>query len=330
VRPLPVAALRLPDETLATLARLGIATVGDLLRLPRAELPARFGPGVLRRLDQALGRLPEPIVPHGVAAELRAGYRFEYPTDRLADLLHVVDRLAGELHAALDRRNLGARQVECRLYHEAGPPLAVAVGLYRPTSCPRYLGELLRTRLESLQLAGLVCAMRLSVPWPEHVAESQHDLFDTGRPDEPALAELIDRLTNRLGCQSVTRARCVADAQPEYACAFEPILAPGGSGRAATVETDDEPCEPRPLSLWPAPVPVEAWSTYPDGPPRRFRWEGIDYRAARCWGPERIETGWWRGADVRRDYFVVATDDGGRFWLFRAGDGRWFLHGCFD
>jgi protein ImuB len=50
-----------------------------------------------------------------------------------------------------------------------------------------------------------------------------------------------------------------------------------------------------------------------------------------CCGPERIETGWWRGADVQRDYFRVDTSEGSRLWVFRRmGQDDWFLHGEFD
>ena len=83
--------------------------------------------------------------------------------------------------------------------------------------------------------------------------------------------------------------------------------------------------------MWPAPVPVEVLAIHPDGPPLRFVWQGTRWDVASWWGPERIETGWWRGDDVRRDYYVVTTPAGSRFWLFRRrNDGRWFLHGCFD
>ena len=72
-------------------------------------------------------------------------------------------------------------------------------------------------------------------------------------------------------------------------------------------------------------------SVVPDGPPVQFQWAGVSYRVSAAWGPERIETGWWRGHDIHRDYYVVETDDGARLWLFRRqDDGRWFLHGCFD
>jgi protein ImuB len=87
----------------------------------------------------------------------------------------------------------------------------------------------------------------------------------------------------------------------------------------------------RPLHLWPAPARIEVLRVVPGGLPARFRWEGHDFSIARAWGPERIDTGWWRGDDVHRDYYVVATQTGTRFWLFhRRDDDRWFLHGCFD
>jgi protein ImuB len=88
---------------------------------------------------------------------------------------------------------------------------------------------------------------------------------------------------------------------------------------------------PRPVRLWPRPEPVQVLSVIPDGPPARIDWAGASYRVVRAWGPERIETGWWREDEVRRDYYTAATDHGSRFWVFRRrDDGRWFLHGLFD
>jgi protein ImuB len=68
----------------------------------------------------------------------------------------------------------------------------------------------------------------------------------------------------------------------------------------------------------------------PDGPPLRLLVHQRSYRVARCWGPERIETGWWRGRCVRRDYYRVETQSGHWLWIFRRlPDGCWFLHGMF-
>jgi protein ImuB len=72
-------------------------------------------------------------------------------------------------------------------------------------------------------------------------------------------------------------------------------------------------------------------AAFPAGIPCKFLWSGKEYTVRQAWGPERIETGWWRGHDVQRDYYTVETHAGTRLWLFRQqADNRWFLHGCFD
>jgi protein ImuB len=84
------------------------------------------------------------------------------------------------------------------------------------------------------------------------------------------------------------------------------------------------------VRLWPKPIEAAVESSE-DGSPRRFRLAGRSCSIVACLGPERIETGWWRGASVRRDYFRIESDDGRRWWLFRRlDDGRWFFHGEFD
>ena len=60
---LPVAALRIDAQTDVALQRLGLHLIGDLAAAARAPLTRRFGPGLLLRLDQALGNHPEEITP---------------------------------------------------------------------------------------------------------------------------------------------------------------------------------------------------------------------------------------------------------------------------
>jgi protein ImuB len=87
----------------------------------------------------------------------------------------------------------------------------------------------------------------------------------------------------------------------------------------------------RPLRLFDPPVRVDvAWVTA-EGPPIRFMYAQRPRTVHRHWGPERIETAWWRGPIVRRDYYRVETDEGTFFWLFRRlDDNSWFLHGEFE
>src|SRR5262249_41181774 len=141
---------------------------------------------------------------------------------------------------------------------------------------------------------------------------------------------LVERLSSRLGEQSVLRPRLVPDPQPEFACTYEPCSSAERGAQSAERRDSALRVSLRPPWLKPVPVPVEAMSVVPDGPPIRFRWGRQWHVVAHCWGPERIETGWWRGNDVRRDYYLIETDPGECFWLFRTlPDERWFFQAEF-
>jgi protein ImuB len=97
-----------------------------------------------------------------------------------------------------------------------------------------------------------------------------------------------------------------------------------------TSTTNNSPSSPRPLLLYPKPQAVEVVCVAPDGPPQ-FLWLGQRRESVlACAGPERIETLWWRGPSVRRDYYRIAIESGSHLWIFRRlKDGRWFVHGVF-
>jgi protein ImuB len=141
------------------------------------------------------------------------------------------------------------------------------------------------------------------------------------------VAGLIERLSSRLGNAAVLRPRLVPDAQPELAFEYEPWLA----AAAARLREDRRPVRlTRPPCLNPRPEPVRVMSAGPNRPPAWMQWDDREYAIERTWGPERMETGWWRGADVRRDYYVAETTDGERFWVFQdLAAGGWFVHGVY-
>ncbi|MDR3633164.1 MAG: DNA polymerase Y family protein [Isosphaeraceae bacterium] len=332
LRPLPVEALRLPAETVRCLDALGIAQIGALMDLPRSSVPTRLGPAVLLRLDQALGRAAEVLMPHKPPPEIEAGFAFEYATDRQDVLSYALDLLTDRIHEQLRDRHWSARRLECRLFHEGAEPSQIEVGLARPSRSTDHLRLLLRTRLERVALPAPVSGIDLCVTAAEPLDDPQADLFDEERAaGARALSALIDQLSSRLGREAVTSPKLVADAQPEHACRFEPAISSDVDQEPMIDLTRANDRPNRPVRLCPEPVPIAAVSVVPEGPPIRFDWLGREYRVACSWGPERIETGWWRGRDVRRDYYVVETTAGARFWIFRCRDaGRWYLHGCFD
>jgi len=147
---------------------------------------------------------------------------------------------------------------------------------------------------------------------------------DTAESRTVAVGMLLDRLAGRLGRSAVFEPRPVADPQPEHAWlpvapgAGKPVSSPALSGR-------------RPVCMCARPIPLEQpLSIGPEGPPGSFHMRGRQHVVAAVHGPERIETAWWRGPTVRRDYYVVETESGERFWVFRRlRDGNWFLHGVF-
>ncbi|MFD2138229.1 hypothetical protein ACFSLT_28705 [Novosphingobium resinovorum] len=72
---LPLAALRLATDTLATAGRFGLERIGDLYAMPRGPLAKRLGLKAVERLDQARGLVAEPIVPVAAFEEPRAERR---------------------------------------------------------------------------------------------------------------------------------------------------------------------------------------------------------------------------------------------------------------
>jgi protein ImuB len=342
LRPLSVAALRLPRETFLKLASLGIDQIGQLLELPRTDLNARFGPMVLLRLDRALGRLAELIEPCRPRPIPQVFYTFEYPTDQYEYLCRALEHLLERLTPILRNYHCGAKHLQCWLYHETAEADRIDLQVFQPTRSSAHLGKLLRTHLEKIRLAEPVSGICLRVPLVEKMPERQCKLFDEEEPGGPELAALIDRLVGRLGREAVALASLVPDPQPELACRFEPALSVPSTARKQKAEKksvlpsfasahDFPGFLHGPVQLWPVPEPIEALNAASEGTPSGFRRLGKEYAVKRSWGPERIATGWWRGHDIERDYYTVETRDGTRWWIFRRNaDDRWFLHGCFD
>ena len=343
--PLPPAALRLPGETLDLLDELGITTIGQLQALPRSALASRFGDVLARRLNQFEGKAKEVIIAHHADQPFTASWSLEHPTDKSEVVDQVLEILVGRLCGQLDEQNRGAVQVEChvrvvdRHEHQQKPTATemFTLGLYQPTACDVHLLQLLHLQWEGRRWPGLVSDIRLQAVTTAPLEVKQAELFpDQQRERQRKLALLVDRLSSRLGRDRVLSPTPHSDALPERAVEYAPAVEQRskvkqsrkkGSSRAGYGTPAGLS---RPLQLYDPPIPVEALAVVPDGPPRRFQFHRWRHNVVRQWGPERIETSWWRGRTIRRDYWRVETESGGRFWLFRRQeDGHWFLHGEF-
>jgi protein ImuB len=358
---MPAAALGLDVEICADMARAGLRRIGDLALRPRAPIAARFGADVIARLDALAGEERGAISPRFSAPELSVERRFASPIATGEAAFVALARLADDLAALLERHGKGARRLELMLFRVDGGARRLQVGAGRPLAEAKAMARLFAERLaggaeEEIDTGFGVDLMRLSCLVAERIAPAQGEWE---RLEESAgaraLADLVDRLSARLGTRRVTRLELVAAHLPEQAFAAAPAAlgearAAGrrnrhGEGRsgqswiASPSARNDEACDAptRPLRLFERPEPIETLAEVPDGPPLRFRWRRVLHEVAAIEGPERIAAPWWRrpGAPTR-DYFRAEDAFGRRFWLYREGlygrettQAKWFVHGVF-
>jgi len=353
LRDLPVAGLRLTPATVGDLQRFGLGRIGSLYDIARAPLAARFGAVVARRLDQALGRLREPISPRRPVPERRARRGFAEPIATDAAIACAVRGLLAELCAGLERQGRGARRLELAIFRLDGAVRRLPIGTHRAVRAPEHLFRLLAEHLDKLDYTVGVEVMTLAATATEPMAAVQMSLR-TPSPDRgesasrrkppanhlhsagPDIAPLLDRLTNRLGRASVTRPVARASHLPERAQILLPLLDAAPPAPAAPSESF-RPKAARPPRLLVRPEPIEAIALVPDDPPRQFRWRGRTHQVRRAEGPERIAPEWWRRDGAARDYYRIEDSEGGRFWVYRDGlydapqaaEPRWYLHGLF-
>jgi protein ImuB len=330
---LPLAALRLAEQTLEGLRQMGIGQIGALAALPRAPLVRRFGALVATRLDQAFGSAPEAIEPEFPPEVIQARLTFVEPLLTAEAFATVIDRLTGTVCSAMERSGGGARRLDLLFERVDGTTQTIRIGTARASRNVPHLARLLRERIERVDPGLGVEAMRLVVPRVDMLVPVQAAARLTASDvEEPDIAPLLDRLANRLGAERVYRVAPVDSDVPERSVRRVP---------AQDKVMGTWPADlPRPVRLLDPPQPVEAMALLPDHPPMAFTWRRVRHRVRRADGPERIAGEWWkRNGETRsvRDYFRVEDEEGHRYWLFRRGDGengisgdmRWFLHGLF-
>ncbi len=330
---LPIEALRLASDQASALRRLGIETIAELRRLPRAPLALRFGAAPGRRLDQASGRLAEPIVPLRLPAAVTARRTFLEPVIHLDAVMIAVDRLLAEICSRLESDGRGARLVDVHCIRVDAAVEAVRIGTARPSRDRRLLARLLADRLAQLDAGCGIETVEMIVVLAEPMPAAQVGsvIGEADRDDD--IAALVDVLANRLGRRRIFRLTPVASDVPERAARqADPLARPA--------ELSWPVAWPRPPRLLDRPEAIDVIAEMPDQPPAAFRWRGVRRRVRRADGPERITGEWWRrDAELTavRDYWQVEAEDGSRYWLYRSGDGvrpdtgslRWFLHGVF-
>jgi protein ImuB len=321
--PLPLALLDIDPATRTMLAAAGILTFGQAAALPRDALARRCGGELVASLDRALARCADPRVPYAPPPRFASRLELPVPVADAEALGFGVNRLVHELAAWLAARGLGALCLTLTLVHEhylqrrGMPSTTVPFVLGAPACAPAHLLGVLRERLARVALPAPVEAITLVSEQTAPLAGRNLGLLP-GDDAASVQVPLVDRLRARLGDDAVIQLALRAEHRPEYGDRFR---YPSAVAKARThAVKSSAPESPRPLWLLDEAEPLGERL-------ERAPWVLKD-------GPERIESGWWDGHDIRRDYFVAEMPDGGIVWIYRdhrygTDAGEWFLHGLF-
>lgn len=310
----PLSALELAPPLLRRLESCGLRRLGELLALPRANLGARLGKGLVVDLARALGEIPDPQTCFTFPERFEQGLELPAPVDAAPVLLFAARRLVAALAGWLAARNSAVREIEWQIDHGHGRNTVVPIAFSGPVHRAGRIERVLKERFDALDLSAPALALHLFARHAEAREGCSHVLFDASGQRHEALADLTDRLVARLGPQAVQGLACHADHRPERASRPGPV-----DPAARPVAQLSRPSRP----LWLV-DPPEALGEVQGRP----QCAGALMLAA---GPERIEAGWWDGADARRDYFIAIDAAGRWLWIFRdpRPPGGWFLHGWF-
>jgi protein ImuB len=320
--PLPLHCLEWPDSVQEALQGMGLACIGDCLRLPRQGFARRFGVGRLAQLDRALGRLPDPRAGYRAPERFCREYDLQEEEQDSERLLAACRQLLDELEDFLVSRQLAVRQLRFSFFHLRQDATTLRLRRAQSGGGTAQWIELLELRFDRLALPAPVIAIRLVSGHGEALRAASETLpFDgqAGSGKTFPVAHLVERLSARMGEAAVHGMALVPEHRPHRAWRQK------GAGCIGSDEKTNAtlfwtPLR-RPLWMLPEPLRLETAGGEPayHGPLRRLS------------GPERIESGWWDAGGIARDYFVAVNGEGLRLWIYRERKGRadWYLHGLF-
>jgi protein ImuB len=308
---LPVSAACSDPDALDFLHSIGVTTIEGLLALPREGIGRRLGRGLLDSLERALGTAPEPRAMFAPPLRFAAKLELHGEVGHAEGVLFAARRLLVQLEGLLAAHQAGVRRFFLVLLHRAARPRVVEIGLASPGRESERFMQLLREKLSMIVLLEPVEAIRVEAADFEPLHGYTAGLFHDARIEGEGWVKLIERLQARLGGGAMHGIGLQPEHRPERAWR---VL-----GANERLPHEEAGTGARPLWLI--------------DPPRRLKEaDGMPHDGGRLEllaGPERIESGWWDGEGVARDYFIARAPSRALLWIFRERDGGWYLHGLF-
>jgi len=329
--PLSLKHLRWPEEERARLASMGVATLGELLRLPRAGLARRIGPERVGELDRLTGSRSDPRARLAPTVRFHERIEPDYETTDREHLLALLAPTLVRLEEFLRERQRGVMALRLMLHHRRAMPGCCVLRCVVPEYRAARFTALLAARLEAFTLTGPVRRMELIAGRPRRFVAANGSLWAPGEHGGGAhgrqVPEFLQTLMARLGERAVHGLVEIDEHRPERQSRSVWPAPLATTQRAAALPVTAAGAA-RPLGLLPEPQLLVARRDAA-GAVQRLLHQGQDL--ALVSGPERIQSGWWDGAEAARDYYVARTADGAQWWIFRecTPERRWFVHGCF-
>lgn len=327
IKNLPPSALRLDPTIVARLKKLGMKRIGTFIDMPNAALRRRFGPELPRRIAQALGHEPDWIIPVKPVEPYQERLTSLEPIGSATGITIALQQLLETLCLRLEAEGLGLRQAVFKAYRVDGAISQIAIGTGQPSRNTLHLFKLFEHKIATLEPALGFEVFILEAPQVEAVTDEQAAIWALSSQNDIKVAELLDRISSKLGPDAVARYLPAEHHWPERSIKQ---AAPLWEKPAAEWRAD----LPRPIHLLSRPEKIEVSAVLPDYPPILFRYKGVLYTIIKADGPERIEQEWWLSDGMYRDYYVTEDKSGARYWLFRSGpygseQPEWFIHGFF-
>jgi protein ImuB len=326
--PLPPEALRLEEDTISRLHRLGLHRISQFINMPRSSLRRRFGPHFIMRLDKALGQEIETLVPVNPPEPYQERLPCLEPIVTATGIEIALKELLTSLCFRLSQEQKGLRKASLKCYRIDNKIEEINIGTHRPSHHVSHLFKLFETTIASIEPAlGIELFVLEAQQVEDHFGNQEMIWKGSGGLEDVRVSELIDRLAGKIGIKSIHRYLPDEHYWPEHS--FRPATSldelPSTSWRRDKL---------RPLTLLKTPEPIEVTAPIPDYPPMLFRRRGKLHKIILADGPERIEQEWWIQKGQHRDYYHVEDEEGKRYWIFRLGHYddeiyQWFLHGFF-
>lgn len=310
----------LSESSCALLSGSGLRNLGEVIRLPRDALARRIGRVDMNHLDRLTGACADRRVLYQPPRRFLRRMEMPAPLSNTQSLLFPLKRMLRDLGMFLLSQDAGIQRFEVHFSHEKHADSVLDIGLLHIERDPDALFELMQERLDRFALPAATIELMVRADQLETFAPAQPDLLSDRSDSRDTPERLLERLRARLGDEAVRGIVPHDEHRPELASRACALPWQAREAQALYQRQDSKALHDlmrvmpaRPNWLLGTPRPID------------------DRQLQMLSGPERIESGWWDGADCRRDYYIAQDPQGRRVWVFHTLDAQraWYLHGVF-